>query len=87
MGEVDQLEDPVDERVAERDERVYGAGREADQGDVEEVLRRLDEVDPQPEEDQRDEDEPEDGQERGPPPFAKRWETAGAGFGRYAGGL
>ena len=36
VGEVDQLQDPVDERVAERDEPVHGAVRQADDGDVEE---------------------------------------------------
>ena len=40
VREVDQLEDPVDERVAERDERVDGAVREPDERDGEEVGRR-----------------------------------------------
>ncbi len=37
VREVDQLEDPVDERVAERDERVERAVREADEPDRDEV--------------------------------------------------
>ena len=45
VREVDQLEDPVDERVAERDERVHGAVRQPDERDREEVRRPLDEVD------------------------------------------
>jgi len=72
VGEVDQLEDPVDERVAERDERVDRPGRQADQEDVEEVRRLLDQVDDQPRDDQRDEAEPDDGQGRRPLPLAKR---------------
>jgi hypothetical protein len=87
VGEVDQLQDPVDERVAERDQRVDSTGREADQRDVEEILRRLDEVDPEPDTDQRSEDEPEDRQERRALPLSKCGEGAGAGFGRYATGV
>ena len=49
VREVDQLEDPVDERVAERDERVHGAVRQPDERDREEVRRPLLEVDREPE--------------------------------------
>jgi hypothetical protein len=55
VREVDQLEDPVHERVAERDERVDGAVREPDEPDREEVGRPLHEVDPEPEEEERNE--------------------------------
>ena len=53
VGEVDQLEDAVDERVPERDERVDAARREPDQEHREEVRRRLHDVDGEPEEQQR----------------------------------
>ena len=43
VREVDQLEDAVDERVAERDERVERAVRDADEEHAEELLRCLDE--------------------------------------------
>ena len=39
VGEVDQLEDAVDERVAERDEPVDGAVREPDQEEAVELRR------------------------------------------------
>ncbi|MEP6910323.1 MAG: hypothetical protein ABI896_07835 [Actinomycetota bacterium] len=55
MGEIDQLQDSVDERVAERDQRVDRAGREADQEDVAEVGGLFVEVDSEPEEQQPDE--------------------------------
>jgi hypothetical protein len=55
VGEVDQLEDPVDERVAERDQRVDGPGGQPDQEDVAEVRRRLVEVDRKPRKQQGDE--------------------------------
>ena len=61
VGEVDQLEDAVDERVAERDQRVDRAARDPDQKCLEEVRRRLLEVDRQPDDEQRDEREAEDG--------------------------
>ncbi len=38
VREVDQLQDAVDERVAERDDAVDGAAREAVERDVEELL-------------------------------------------------
>jgi hypothetical protein len=60
VGEVDQLEDAVDERVAERDQRVDAARRDPDQEDVEEVGRRPDQVDDQPDGEEPDEDEPQD---------------------------
>ena len=41
VGEVDQLEDAVDEGVPEGDEGVDAAGRDADQEDLEEVGRCL----------------------------------------------
>jgi len=55
VREVDQLEDAVDERVAERDERVEGSLRDTDQQDPAEVVRSLDEVDPEPDQNERDE--------------------------------
>ena len=67
--EVDQLQDPVDERVAERDERVDRAVRQTDDGDLEEVGRLLDQVDEQPEPDEHEEREAEDARElRATPP-------------------
>ncbi len=39
VREVDELEDPVDQRVAERDKRVDRAVRQADQEDAEELGR------------------------------------------------
>jgi hypothetical protein len=54
VGKIDQLQDPVDERVAERDQRVDRAGRQPDQEDVAEVRRRLVEVDRKPREQQGD---------------------------------
>ena len=48
VGEVDQLDDSVDERVAQRDERVDRAVRDPDQRDFEEAVRRLDRVLDQP---------------------------------------
>ena len=44
VREVDQLEDAVDERVAERHERVDRPVRQADERDVEELGRVVDEV-------------------------------------------
>jgi hypothetical protein len=55
VREVDQLEDAVDERVAERDERVESSLRYTDQQDPPEVVRSLDEVDPEPDQNERDE--------------------------------
>ena len=52
VGEVDQLEDAVDERVAERDEAVDRAVREADQEQAVELGRRLDQVDAEPDDEQ-----------------------------------
>jgi hypothetical protein len=60
VGEVDQLQDPVDEGVAERDQRVDRAVADADEGDGEEVSRGLDEVDRQPQSNEREEAEPDD---------------------------
>ena len=51
VGEVDELEDPVDERVAERDEAVDRAVRQADQEEAVELGRVVDEVDAEPERD------------------------------------
>ena len=59
VGEVDQLEDAVDERVAERDERVERAVRQPDQEDPEELVPVLRQVDAQPDDDERDEGEPD----------------------------
>jgi hypothetical protein len=60
VREVDQLEDAVDERVAQRDERVDGAVREPDERDREEVRRALDEVHPEPQDEQPDEERREE---------------------------
>jgi hypothetical protein len=60
VGEVDELENPVDERVAERDQRVNRPVRETDQEDVDEFGWVLDQVDPEPNCDESDEDEAED---------------------------
>jgi hypothetical protein len=80
VGEVDQLQDPVDERVAERDEGVDRAGREPDQEDVEERRRVLDQVDEQPDAQQRDQSEADDRQRRRTPSAAERG-APGRGFG------
>jgi hypothetical protein len=55
VREVDQLQDPVDERVADRDEPVDGPIRQPDQEDLDEVARALEEVDDEPDPDQADE--------------------------------
>jgi len=72
VGEVDQLQDPVDERVAERDEGVERAVRQPDEEDPEEQVPVLRQVDAQPEDDEPDEDEPDrrddDGGSPDPPP-------------------
>jgi hypothetical protein len=60
VGEVDQLQDPVDERVAERDQRIDRAVADADEGNGEEVTWGLDEIDRQPQSDEREEAEPDD---------------------------
>ena len=59
VREVDQLEDPVDERVAEGDQRVDHPDRQSDQEEVEEGRRVVDQVGAEPEDDQPDEDERE----------------------------
>ena len=60
MGEVDQLQDPVDEGVAERDEAVDRAVRRADDADVQEPRRILEELHGEPDEDAGQEEEPDD---------------------------
>jgi hypothetical protein len=86
VGEVDQLQDAVDERVAERDEPVDGAVGEADEEDVPPELGRLDEVDDQPDDDEADEAEPDRRQQRRPAgveqPVERRG-LVGFGLGRY----
>jgi hypothetical protein len=59
VGEVDQLQDPVDERVAERDQGVDRAVSDPDQGDGEEVTGVLGQVDDQPEDDEGQQQEAE----------------------------
>jgi hypothetical protein len=54
VREVDQLQDPVDEGVAERDEPVDGPVRQPDEEDLDEVARRLDEVNDEPDDEQPD---------------------------------
>ena len=83
VGEVDQLQDAVDERVAESDERVDRARRQTDQEDVEEVIASS--VIPEdevvldgPEEDQNDEEHPEHGRDRRASPILKNRERAAA---------
>jgi len=51
VSEVNQLEDPVHERVAERNERVESALGDADQENPPEFIRGFDEVDAEPDED------------------------------------
>jgi hypothetical protein len=67
MGEVDQLQDAVDERVAERDQGVDRPRRDADQEDGEEVARRADEVDDEPRGQQRNEEQAEQRDTARPP--------------------
>jgi hypothetical protein len=55
VGEVDQLEDAVDERVAEGDESVEGSVRQPDEEDAEKERPVIDEVLRQPRDDDRDE--------------------------------
>src|SRR6266487_1882487 len=57
--EVDQLEDAVDERIAERNEGVESALGNADQEDPAEIIRGFDEIDAEPGEDDEDQQEPD----------------------------
>jgi hypothetical protein len=83
VGEVDQLQDSVDEGVTERDQRVDRALRQADQEDGEEVLRLVDQVVPEPDQEEGDQDQPDDRQRRGTlPPAAARRRLLGAGIDR-----
>jgi hypothetical protein len=70
VGEVDQFEDAVDERVAERDEGIEGTVRQPDQEDPEELVPVLRQIDAQPGEDKRDERQPDrrDDEARSGPP-------------------
>jgi hypothetical protein len=54
VREIDQLEDAVDERVAERDEGVQRPLRDPDQEDSEEGVRVLREIDAEPRENDGD---------------------------------
>jgi hypothetical protein len=72
VGEVDQLQDSVDERVAESDQRVDRALRQADQEDVEEVGRVVDQVVRKPGDEQQDEPQPDEGECRRPPASSTR---------------
>jgi hypothetical protein len=72
VGEVDQLQDPVDERVTERDQRVDGALGQADQEDVEEVGRVVDQVVGEPGDEQSDEPQPDEGEGRRAPPASSK---------------
>jgi hypothetical protein len=83
VGEVDQLEDAVDERVAERDEREDGALRQPDDEDVEEIRRVLGEVDQQPDCDESNEREPENGRQT----RARTIEQCREGRGRFSASL
>jgi hypothetical protein len=65
VREVDQLQDAVDERVAERDEGVEGAVRQPDQEDAEEGVPVLDQVDDKPGGDEADQRQPERGNDEG----------------------
>jgi hypothetical protein len=76
VREVDELEDPVDERVAERDEGVDRSLRQPDQDDVEEVGRPVflvqnAQVLEEPEEDQAEEGEADEGVRRRAPPVSE----------------
>jgi hypothetical protein len=84
--EVDQLEDAVDERVPQRDERVERAVREPDQEDAEPLLRRLHEVYEEPGADKSDERQPQHGRDvlRRPAPVCH---TLCVGLGRHVGVL
>jgi hypothetical protein len=66
VGEVDQLQDSIDQRVAERDQRIDRALRQADQEDVEEVGRVVDQVVGEPGYEQGDEAQPDEGQDGRP---------------------
>jgi hypothetical protein len=72
VGEVDQFEDAVDERVAEGDERVQRAVRQPDEEDPEELVPVLRQIDAQPDDDEADEGQPDcrndDGGSPNPPP-------------------
>ena len=59
MGEVDQLEDAVDERVPEGDERVDRASRETRERELEEGAPVLEQVDDEPDDEDADEGEPD----------------------------
>jgi hypothetical protein len=58
VREIDQLEDAVDERVAERDEGVQRPLRDPDQEDSEEGVRVFREIDAEPRENDGDQQEP-----------------------------
>jgi hypothetical protein len=60
VGEVDQLDDAVDERVSERDEGVDRAEADAQQKDAYELLRRAQDVPDDPDQKQRNNDPRED---------------------------
>jgi hypothetical protein len=88
VREVDQLQDPVDERVPQRDERVDGPRREADQGNVEEVPGSVDGVLDQPGEQQANEDETENRERRRTVSASDRGGCrglVGTGFDCYSG--
>ena len=102
VREVDQLQDSVDERVAERDQAVDGAVRDPDQQHVQELARILDEVADHPDHDKHDErrshdadhargDEPAKGGQRGVGAGlgadAVAWSQSGAKGERFGGGL
>jgi hypothetical protein len=70
VREVDQQQDAVDQRVAERDERVDGAVGQPDKEDLGEQGRRLDQVDDEPEDDEPDEREPDQRRDARPRPAA-----------------
>ena len=59
VGEVDQLEDAVDERVPERDEGVERPVRQPDEEDTEEERPVIDEVLGEPSDEDRDERQPD----------------------------
>jgi hypothetical protein len=81
VREVDELEDPVNERVAERDERVDGAVPDPDQADRREARRVLDEVDEEPDADEGEEREPDQREEARAGPI-KKPRQARRGFAR-----
>ena len=84
VREVDQLEDAVDERVAERDERVDRTRREPDQEDLDEVAGVLTRLTPSQKDEQRRARAPTIG-EPGRPDVGRRASCSRSGVGGTVG--